>query len=162
MYKACVRALMRYAVGKLNSGDPSLILQLAHPEATLSFPGDNSWSTMFRPVERSRTAHVTHDGIDECAAFAQRFVDEGVQFEIEDILVNGPPWNTRVGLRVHSFIPGAPGKPDMYNNRALALLTVRWGRLVEWEDYEDSERVAMWDASREPATIGQEAQTVAL
>lgn len=24
---------------------------------------------------------------------------------------------------------------------------IRWGRLVRWEDYEDTERVASWDAS---------------
>jgi len=67
-----------------------------------------------------------------------------VQFQIEDILVNGPPWNTRVALRVTSFKPG-PADTDEYNNRAIALLETRWGRLMAWEDYEDTERVAAWD-----------------
>jgi hypothetical protein len=102
---------------------------------------------MFRPVEKGRDVHITHRGIDECRAFADRFVANRIQFEIEDILVNGPPWNLRIALRVHDFVDGAPGAPDVYNNRAIAFLELRWFRLVRWEDYEDSERVTAWDAA---------------
>ena len=88
-------------------------------------------------------AHVTHRGIAECRAFAERFVAEGVQFDVEDILVNGPPWRTRVAVRTKVFAP-APDGPDRYTNRAVAFIEVRWGRILRWEDYEDSERVAAW------------------
>lgn len=150
MYKAGVRAFIRHAIGKLNAGDASLLLTLAHEDAFIAFPGDNSWSTMFRPVDKGRAQHPTHRGVAECRAFAEDFTNHGIQFDIEDILVNGPPWNTRVGLRVMSFKPGPDGV-DEYNNRALALLEIRWGKLVAWEDYEDTERVAAWDRSRELA-----------
>jgi ketosteroid isomerase-like protein len=146
MYKAIVRAIVRHSITKLNQGDPTMLLKMATPSVELAFPGDNTWARMFRPVEKGRKRHSTHRGIEECRAFAQRFVDEGIQFEIEDILVNGPPWNTRIGLRAQSFIPGQSG--DTYNNRALAVLELRWGRLVRWEDYEDSERVAAWDNTK--------------
>jgi hypothetical protein len=79
-------------------------------------------------------------------AFSQRFVDRGIQFVIEDMLVNGPPWNTRIAIRVHVFIPANDGH-DVYNNRAVAFLEARWGRLVKWEDYEDTERVAALDGA---------------
>jgi len=143
MYKAMIRAAMRFSVKKLNEGDAGMLLKLARPDAIIAFPGNNSWSTMFRPVETSREQHATHRGIEECTAFAERFTDEGVQFHIEDILVNGPPWNTRVALRVQSYLPDGS-----YNNRAIALLETKWGRLVAWEDYEDCERVAAWDERR--------------
>ncbi|HKY14937.1 MAG TPA: hypothetical protein VJM33_08415 [Microthrixaceae bacterium] len=103
---------------------------------------------MFRPQQRGRQPHTTHRGIEEAVAFADRFVDEGIQFEIEDILVNGPPWNARIALRVRDFVPGAIGQADVYNNRAVLFLEVRWGRLIRWEDYEDTERVAAWDRDR--------------
>ena len=148
MYKASVRAILRHSVKKLNAGNPSLLLKLVAPDVQLSFPGDNSWSTMYRPVAKGREQHITHNGVDECMGFAQRFVDRGIQFVIEDILVNGPPWKTRIALRVHVFIPGADG-PDTYNNRAVAFLEARWGRLVGWEDYEDTERVAALDAAEQ-------------
>lgn len=62
-------------------------------------------------------------------------------------MVNGPPWRTRVALRVHDYALADDGT-DAYNNRAVAFLELRWGRLVCWEDYEDSERTAAWDVRR--------------
>ena len=145
MYKASIRAMMRYSVKKLNEGDYSMMLKMAHPDFELAFPGNNSWATMFRPQQSGRHRHVTHRGIGEASAFADRFVDEGIQFEVEDILVNGPPWNTRIAVRINSFVENPGG--DSYNNRALLFLEVKWGRLIRWEDYEDTERVAAWDAA---------------
>jgi ketosteroid isomerase-like protein len=147
MYKATVRALMRHAIDRLNDGDPGLMMKMAASDAVIEFPGENSWSQMFRPVVRGRDPHATHRGVDECRAFAERFVSERIQFVVEDILVNGPPWNTRIALRIHDYKLGPDGA-DEYTNRAVAFLTVRWGRLTRWEDYEDTERVAMWDATR--------------
>jgi len=140
-----VRRLVRHGIARLNDGDPSFILKLASPDAELCFPGDNSWATMFRPVEKGRVAHVTHRGLDESRAFAARFVEERIRFAIEDILVNGPPWRTRVAVRAFVFSEGISVAADRYNNRAVAFIELRWGRLVRWEDYEDTERVAEFD-----------------
>lgn len=148
MYKTAIRAQLRRGVDQLNNGDFSALLKMASPDFRMVFPGDNSWASMFRPVQGGRQPHATHRGIEEGTAFAQRFVDEGVQFELEDILVNGPPWNTRIAMRVQSFVPGDDGTADEYANRAIALLTVKWGKLVSWEDYEDTQRVAAWDELR--------------
>ena len=145
MYKATIRALIRHSINKLNAGDYSMLLKMARSDFELAFPGDNSWATTFRPAQPSRHRHITHRGIDEATAFADRFVHEGIQFHIEDILVNGGPWKIRVALRVHDFIPATDGGDDIYNNRATAFLEIRWGRLVRWEDYEDTQRVADWD-----------------
>ena len=144
MYKATVRALVRRGIRELNEGKPEFLLRLAAPDAQLCFPGDNSWAAMFRPAVKGRRPHATHLGIAEYRAFAQRYVAAGLQFETEDILVNGMPWNTRVAVRAHDFIPSASGD-DVYNNRVVAFLELRWGRIVRWEDYEDTERVAAWD-----------------
>jgi ketosteroid isomerase-like protein len=143
MYKTVVRALVRRNVALLNAGDVDAFFKLAAPNVELAFPGDNSWSAMFRPVVKGRARHATHRGIDECRAFAERFAANKIQFVVEDILVNGPPWNTRVALRVHDFAAGERG--DAYNNRAVAFIEMRWGRVTRWEDYEDTERVAAWD-----------------
>lgn len=151
MYKASIRALMRHSINKLNQGDYALMLKMASPDFELAFPGENSWSTMFRSQILGRQRHATHRGIDEARAFAGRFVAEGVQFRVEDILVNGPPWNVRIAVRVHGFIPRPDGGPDDYANRAVLFLEFRWGRLVRWDDYEDTQRIAAWDArARQP------------
>ena len=79
MYKASVRALMRHSINKLNSGDYTLMLKMASRDFELAFPGENSWSTMFRSQVLGRQRHVTHRGIDEASAFAERFVAEGTR-----------------------------------------------------------------------------------
>jgi ketosteroid isomerase-like protein len=154
VYKAAVRALIRHSVSKLNDGDYALLLKLAHPDFEMAFPGQNSWATMHRPQVRSRQRYATHRGVQEATAFAERFVAAGLRFEIEDILVNGPPWNTRIALRVQDYAVDADSGADAYNNRVVAFLEVRWGRLVRWEDYEDTERVAEWDAAHAQAATG--------
>jgi ketosteroid isomerase-like protein len=144
MYKTLIRIMVRQNVARLNAGDAGPMLKMASRNVELRFPGDNSWARMFRPVEKGRNAFATHRGIDECQAFADRFASEGIQFKLEDIMVNGGPWNTRVAMRMFSYKRGKSGE-DEYNNRAVAILEIRWGKLVAWEDYEDTERVAQWD-----------------
>lgn len=153
MYKATVRALLRHSIGRLNQGDYSLMLRLAHPDFELAFPGQNSWATMFRPQVIGRERHPTHRGIEEATAFADRFVDQGIQLDVEDIVVNGPPWNTRIAVRGNSYIPDPGGGGDLYANRAILFLEIRWGRLLRWEDYEDTERVAAWDDRQAEAAM---------
>jgi hypothetical protein len=72
-------------------------------------------------------------------------VRHGIQMAVEDILVNGPPWNTRVAARVHDWID-TPAGERIYANRAVLFARARWGRLVEQEDYEDTARVNEYDA----------------
>lgn len=148
MYKMAVRALVRHGIAKMNEGDPGFMLKLAASDAEIAFPGDNSWASMHRPVEKGRQRHATHRGIDECRAFADRFTAQGIRFDIEDILVNGPPWNTRVAVRANDYIAGPPGSDDLYNNRTVAFMEIRWGRLHRWEDYEDTQRTTQWDGDQ--------------
>lgn len=151
MYKALIRSTVRRTFAKLNDGDAEATLKLAAPDAEMTFSGDNSWSSEFRPVTTGRERFVTHRGIDEIRAFCERFVDVGLHAEIEDILVNGPPWNTRVAVRARDFLVGPDGS-DEYNNRFVDIFEMRWGRVTRLEVYEDTERIAAWDAHRTAAS----------
>ncbi len=51
MYKAAVRWMIRRNIGRLNEGDYRPALAMFARDATLSFPGDNSWSNQHRPSE---------------------------------------------------------------------------------------------------------------
>ena len=110
-----VRRLVRHGIGRLNDGDPSFLLRLAHRDAQIPFPGDNRCARMHRPVVKVRERHATHRGIDECHSFADRFVEAGLHNDIEDILVNGGPWHARVAVRGTDHLAGPDG--DEYNNR---------------------------------------------
>jgi ketosteroid isomerase-like protein len=145
MYKAAVRWMIRRNITKLNAGDYRPALAMYADDVEFSFPGDNSWATEFRPFERGRVAHVTHRGKGEMERFLERFVGSGIQMHVEDILVNGPPWNLRAAVRVHVWSPGDSGG-DRYANRAVLFVTSTWGKLRTHEDYEDTERAAAFDS----------------
>lgn len=144
MYKAAVRWMIRRNIAALNRGDPGPALAMFAPDAELVFPGMNTWSNQFRTPVNGRAAFVTHRGRNEIEAFLRRYVAHGIQMSVEDLLVNGPPWNTRVAIRAHVWSPGPDGS-DVYNNRAVLLVESRWGRIRRQEDYEDTERAAAFD-----------------
>jgi ketosteroid isomerase-like protein len=144
MYKAAARWMIRRSISKLNSGDYRPTLAMIADDATLAFPGDNSWANQHRPTQRGRDAFATHRGRDEIEAFLQRYVQAHIQMVVDDILVNGPPWNTRAAVRVHHWVEGPDGR-DVYSNRAVLFVTTAWGKIRSQEDYEDTERVAAFD-----------------
>ncbi|KAJ3334848.1 hypothetical protein HDU93_007180 [Gonapodya sp. JEL0774] len=163
MLRAAVAFMVRRNVAALNHGDYMPLLNMFTEEATLSFPGNNTWSTMYQPAPSQTTrVHpssrigaeplVTHRGRPQIAEFLRQFVSCKVHMVVDDVLVNGPPWNMRIAVRVHHWVPGQnPGDPDLYYNRAVLWATSRWGQIVAQEDYEDTEKVTAFDRLRKAA-----------
>lgn len=63
----------------------------------------------------------------------------GLRFEVLEVLVQGPPWRTRVAarLRITGSLPGGA----RYENLAFQFLTLRWGRVRSIETIEDLQRL---------------------
>lgn len=141
MYKTLGTWLLKRNIASLNAGDYGPVLAMYAEDATLAFPGDNGFSRQFRPVQKGRTAHVTHRGKAEIEEFFRRYVANGIQMEVEDVLMAGPPWCIRMSARVKVWSP-ATDDTDRYNNRAVMYVLMRWGKIREQEDYEDCERSA--------------------
>ena len=148
MYKSAVRWMIRRNIAKLNDGQLRPVLSMFAADAELCFPGVNTWSCQFRPAVTGRRAFASHRGRDEIEAFLVRYTHHRIQMSIEDILVNGPPWKTRIAVRAHVWASGPEGG-DAYNNRAVLIINTRWGKIRAQEDYEDTERAAAFDAYRD-------------
>jgi ketosteroid isomerase-like protein len=125
VYAWIVRLMIRRNVRRANAGDVDALLRAYARDAVLVYPGRHSWAGEYR-------------GRPEVERFLRRFVSVGIRGEAHEILVNGPPWNTRVAVFVHDWIPGADGR-DVYSNRAVLRVHTRWGRITAQEDYEDSD-----------------------
>jgi ketosteroid isomerase-like protein len=130
-YGAVYRALLRRTVSRLMAGDVDAFLRFYADDATLTFPGDNSWGPVYR-------------GKDEIRAFLERFLRVGLRGELGEIFVNGPPWDTTVAVRFDDRAK-APDGTIVYENRAMVLLRSRWGKIVSEEVFEDTEKVAAFD-----------------
>jgi ketosteroid isomerase-like protein len=144
MYKAAVRWMIRNNIGALNAGDYEPALKMFAADATLTFPGDNAGSRQFSEPQVGRRNTPTHRGRDQIEAFLQRYVDHGLQMNIDDILVNGPPWNMRAVVIATDW--AVVDGEEVYSNRAALYVQGRWGKIVAQEDYEDTTRPPLLDA----------------
>lgn len=151
MYKPVVRTLIRRSLRSLNQGRYEPLLRLYAVDASLTFPGENALSHQHRRPVSGRAPAITHRGRVEIEALLRESVARGIQFQVEDILVNGPPWRTRVCVREHHWILDAGGN-EVYANRAAFCVVVRWGKITSQEDYEDTERMATYE--RRLANLG--------
>jgi ketosteroid isomerase-like protein len=127
MYGWAVRTTIRRAIRRLNDGDYGPLLANYASDAVLIFPGRNSWSG-------------THHGKEQIERFLQRFVGVGIKMEAHEILVNGPPWNTKVCVRF-SDRATAPDGRIVYENTGVLYGRIVWGKIRLQEDFEDTEKV---------------------
>jgi ketosteroid isomerase-like protein len=122
-------AKVRRDVRALNAGDYRPLLSSYAQAAVLRFPdGEHRWSG-------------EHRGREAIERFLQEFVAVGLQGEVRELLVGGPPWRMTAVVRFDDHASGSDGE-ELYRNRAVLLLRARWGRILHQEDFfEDTERI---------------------
>ena len=134
-----IRFMLRRNLGRLWAGDPGPLLTTYADDVHFVFPGRSSWAADLR-------------GRDEVERWLRRFLRVGLQFEVHEILVTGPPWNTTVCLWFTDRLT-APDGEVVYANRGTILAKIAWGKVSYYEVNEDTQEVAKldeWLASQEP------------
>jgi ketosteroid isomerase-like protein len=125
------KQLLSYNMRRLNAGDPEPTLRLEADDVTFRFPGESSWAGEYH-------------GKDEVRAWLQRFTRVGLQIFTDEVAVKGFPWNQTVCLRGHDYLRSPAGEL-VYANRFVIWGRLTWGRLREYEVYEDTEKTAALD-----------------
>ena len=69
---------------------------------------------------------------------SKRFVDVGLQIYPDEVVLKGFPWNQTVCVRGHDFLRSPEGEL-VYENRYVIWGRVSWGRLRDYEVYEDTQ-----------------------
>lgn len=120
---------LRRDLAALNAGDYQPILANYAEDAVLRFPeGDH----------RFAGEHREKPAIER---FFKEFIAAGLQGELRDLLVSGPPWRMTMVVRFDDHAVGPNGE-RLYANHAVLLIRAKWGRIVEHTDYfEDTERI---------------------
>ena len=143
-YGALTKRLLRMYAARLMDGDIDGFLRFYADDATLEFPGDNSWGPAYR-------------GKDEIRGFLERFLSVGLRGEVHEIAITGPPWAATVFVRFTDRVR-APDGTLVYENDAVIRLESRWGKVVRERVYEDTEKVAELDryleANAPAVTVG--------
>jgi hypothetical protein len=109
------------------AGQSTLPYRLMAPDIRFRFPGTSSFSADTATSE-------------ELTAWIVRFAALRPHYEILDVLVGGPPWNTRVAVRLRDRIG------DDYSNEGMQYLRMRWGKMIADEVFVDTERIVAWEA----------------
>jgi ketosteroid isomerase-like protein len=137
------KQLLAYNMKRLNAGDPEPTLRLDTDDVRFRFPGSSSFSGEFH-------------GKPALRAWLQRFCRIGIQISADEVAVTGFPWKQTVCVRGTDRYRSPRGEP-VYENRYVIWGHMRWGRLYEYEVYEDTHAPVAFDqylAAAEPAHAG--------
>jgi len=99
-------------------------------DARFFFPGRHSFA-----ADLSQPAEIR--------AWFERFVALGPHVEISDVIVSGPPWSMRVGVRFADGITLPDG--SHYANEGMQYLRLSWGRVRLDRIFLDTQAVADLD-----------------
>jgi ketosteroid isomerase-like protein len=101
------------------------------PTVWFVFPGDDSWSGEIR-------------GKQELRRWLERMVRMGIKTCPDEVVAAGPPWRTTVCVRGHDHLTGPDGE-QAYENRFVIWGKLRWGKLYDYEVYEDTQTAKALD-----------------
>lgn len=124
VYTRIVRARVRATFDQINDGDYRTMVDGLAPSFTYRFHGDHALGG----VRTSRESMLR---------WWERVVRllPGARFEVQDVLVNGGPWNTRIAVR--SLVAGDLPDGTRYENTVFQFMTLVWGRVSSVETVED-------------------------
>ena len=131
MFRLVARMMVKRSVRAHVNGDIEALLKTFARDVRFRFPGNNSWAGEFR-------------GVDEVRAWLQRFHRVGLSLTVDEILIGGWPWNTKVALHFTDHLEGPDGAL-VYENTGFIYARGAWGEIREYEVVEDTEKVAALD-----------------
>lgn len=128
-------ARLRRDVTRLNAGDHDALLASYAEDAVLRFnDGDHRWAG-------------EHRGKPAIEQFLRDFTGAGLQGEISELWIGGPPWALTTVARFDD-VALAPDGRQIYANRICLVVRTRWGKIVEQEDFfEDTGRILALEVS---------------
>jgi ketosteroid isomerase-like protein len=133
VYKSIIKGRVRAILAAANKGDSSVMINALHPRFEYRFVGET-------PLGGTRTTRSAMQ------AWWKRLYTlfPGLQFEPQEIVVEGPPWNTSVMtyIKFKAKTPDLQGHLQDYENEFMQLLTIKWGKITRVLTLEDTQRFA--------------------
>jgi ketosteroid isomerase-like protein len=126
-------------MARLSGGDYRAQLRKVAEDVRFRFPGRSSWA-------------IELEGKHELERWLERFARVGLQIFPDEVIAKGPPWNTTLVVRGPIHLK-SPGGEIVWENRYVIWGRMSWGKLREYEVYEDTQRSAELDEYL--ATVGE-------
>lgn len=118
-------------MAKAREGDIGPTLRMDADDVRFRFPGKSSWATEL-------------EGKEELEKWLQRFADVGLQIYPDEVILKGFPWNQTICVRGYDYLDTPEGR-RVYENRYVIWGRIAWGKLREYEVYEDTQKTEALD-----------------
>jgi len=118
-------------MAKAREGDIGPTLRMDAEDVRFRFPGNSSWATEL-------------EGKEELERWLRRFADAGLQIYPDEVILKGFPWNQTICVRGYDYLDTPEGR-RVYENRYVIWGRIAWGKLREYEVYEDTLKTAALD-----------------
>ena len=118
-------------MAKAREGDIEPTLKMDADDVRFRFPGDSSWATELECKEELRR-------------WLQRFADVGLQIFPDEVVLKGFPWRQTICVRGTDYLDTPEGE-RVYENRYVIWGHISWGKLREYEVYEDTQKAKKLD-----------------
>ncbi len=115
----------------IRAGDTGPTVALYAEDVRFAFPGEGS----FAPGAT---------GKPELERWLARFVDVGLQIYPDEVVLKGFPWRQTICVRGHIHLDD-PEDGRVYDNRYVIWGRIAWGKMREYEVYEDTEETRRLD-----------------
>jgi ketosteroid isomerase-like protein len=113
-------------MARAREGDIEPTLRMDAEDVRFRFPGDSSWGTEL-------------EGKEDLRRWLERFADLGIQIYPDEVVLKGFPWGQTVCIRGTVHLASAEGE-RVYENRYVIWGRLAWGKLREYEVYEDTQK----------------------
>lgn len=120
------RLMISRSMAKARDGDIEPTLRMDAEDVRFRFPGDSSWATEL-------------EGKEELRQWLERFADVGIQIFPDEVVLKGFPWKQTICIRGTDHLDSTEGE-RMYENRYVIWGRLAWGKLREYEVYEDTQK----------------------
>ena len=120
----------------MRAGDAGPTLAMDADDVSFRFPGEST----FAPGAKGKR---------ELEQWLARFTEIGLQIYPDEVVLKGFPWHQTICVRGHIHLDD-PDDGRVYENRYVIWGRIAWGKLREYEVYEDTEetrRLDQWLAS---------------
>ena len=115
----------------IRAGDTGPTVAMYAEDVRFAFPGESS----FAPGATDKA---------ELERWLERFVDIGLQIYPDEVVLKGFPWRQTICVRGHIHLDD-PEDGRVYDNRYVIWGRIAWGKMREYEVYEDTEKTRRLD-----------------
>ena len=126
------KKMISHNMAKAREGEIGPTLRMDAEDVRFRFPGDSSWAAEL-------------EGKEEVEKWLRRFADVGLQIYPDEVVLKGFPWKQTICVRGHDFLDTPEGE-RVYENRYVIWGRISWGKLREYEVYEDTQKTKALDS----------------